>query len=274
VQRALLKDLTRAEGAEGLVHVVAGLSGHPMQFRPLARRLSGAWRMRGVLYPIWAGGDAHCPSVEALAGDMVPALADAAEPVILFGYSFGGTVAYAIACRLAQQGRRTAVVMLDSHVAELRRRAWRKQPLLLRGLRRARKGVRRVLRTLPREALLRLRGKGPLPGGWAPRDEPLRSFHFESLAASRRYVPPRSDVPIVMIRAVKPKGPAWLRRIWWPEKDHGWGDVAPVVAVLPCPATHLTIARHDHVDRLAPRAEEAFRIALRAARGQPRPPGG
>lgn len=264
MQRSLLKDLTRADPGAGRVHVIGGLAGHPLYFRPLARALSRSWRMRGLLYPIWAGGSPHCPSVEALAAEMAAALEDDGAPVILFGYSFGGTVAYAIAFRLARDGRRAAVVMLDSSVAELRRRAWRKRPPVVRLLLLMQRGLRNLVWKWPRSAVLVALGKGQRPGDRAPREEPLRSFHFESLAASRCYVPPRSDVPIVMIRAVPRRFPPWLRRVYWPEKDRGWSDVAPVVGVVPCIGTHKTVARPANVDALAPAANAAFEIAWQA----------
>ena len=248
MKRSLIKDLTKpAEGARP-VYFFGGLASHVLTYRPLARVIDDRWWLRGVLYPVYAGGDPNVASIEALASSMRTALDDAEDPIVLSGFSVGGTIAYQIAVHLTAQGRRAGVVMIDSQPAELRK-LWlqRRHPKVRRAIRLFRKA-----RNFLQKARQKQEDHDPkaLPEfTWTPEDPQVRIFQRENREAARIYLPPRSNVPVVMLKAVPPRIPRWIARICWPVRDNGWGLVAPVLGVLPVSAGHHTImARENHPD--------------------------
>ena len=240
MKRSLIKDLTKpAEGAFP-VYFIAGLAGHVLHYRPLARLLAERWLLRGILYPVYAGGSPRTASLEDLADQMRAALDDPQDPVVLAGYSVGGTIAYEIAVALRRQGRRAGVVMIDSQPRSLRRQLRKRRlPMVRRAIRLGRKVVQGWQGLMGRQA--HRDPDAPPEVKWTPEDPQVRIFQIESREAVRAYVPPGSDVPVVILKAVTPRVPLWLARIYWPGADNGWRFVAPVAAVLPVSATHHTI---------------------------------
>ena len=258
MKRSLIKDLTKpAEGARP-VYFIAGLAGHVLHYRPLARQLDRQFWVRGILFPVFAGDDVSIADVPDLAERMMEAFHEAPEPIVIVGYSIGGTVAYDMACRLAAQGRRVSVVMIDTSVRHLRMRMIAERSPLRRVEVATKRGVRRLLVT-PTVGLKNFATLGRFKRkAWRPELPEAQRFKDESWAASRSYVPPKSDVPIVMIRAVPPWQPDWTRTVYWPEADRGWGAVAPVIAVVPSPGTHVSIAEPKNFDALAAALNQAI----------------
>lgn len=238
--------------------MISGLGGHVLQFRPLAQALLPDWDITGVLYPIYAGGMNTCESIPDLAHQMHQALEDTDGPIVLIGYSLGGAIAYQIAVELHAKGKDVAVVCIDTAVRSLRRK---------RG--RFARGVRNLFYRTPRNVLASWRRSNrPMPQQssdqvWQPREDKLKVFVEESRIAMRGYVPPKSDAPVVLIRAEAHRDwRNWIDGPFWPSTTHGWAKVAPVAGVVSGPGDHLTIISQGNVDALAIAVDQALRIAF------------
>ncbi len=238
--------------------MISGLGGHALQFRPLANVLLPEWHLTGVLYPIYAGGENTCTSIAELSAPLRAALAPEEDPLVLIGYSFGGAVAYQIAVDLRAQGRQVAVICIDTSVRSLRRRPKR----LVRKL-------RNLFYKKPRKLLKKLRSsKHPqntknTPAGWQPEDENVRAFMEESRHAMRLYAPPRTDVPVVLIRAAAHYDwKQWLDGNFWPSPTHGWSRVAPIAGVVRGPGDHLSIIAPRNIRALGKAMDEALAKAF------------
>lgn len=249
LQRSLLKSLTKPTDAARPVFLIAGLGGHVLQFRPLARGVAPKWHLTGVHYPIFAGGSAHYPSIETLCAEMSKPLEKIEGPIVLLGYSIGGTVAYQIATDLRQQGKDVAVVMIDTTVRVLRRR---RGPVAL--------VLQKVFLTWPRRLFQIKPRKSTL--GRLHEEPDLRNFIDEKIAAMSDYHPPKSAVPVVLIRADSHrKWRRWINGPFWPSPTHGWSRVAPVVGVVRCPGNHLTIIEPQNLEVLITAVRKALEIA-------------
>lgn len=271
--RQALKDLTTpAEGATE-VYVLAGLAGHVLQFRPLAQKLHPRWHLRGILYPPFVSNDMACASIEELVDRMMPMLGDLPRDPVFLGYSIGGTIAFEMASRLTAEGHRPGIVMIDSNPRFLRQRSPPHEKFLLR----LTTGTRRLFLRWPRSVIWRLQSAVKLAGepqsrkqrfddgvpvpAWIAPEAPLMQFYRESWFASGRYQPKPAPVRVVMVRSVGPNDSAWLRRIYWPRKDHNWRLVADVVGVVPCVGNHVSIVDTGNLDTLS----EAVGCALQMA---------
>lgn len=256
LKRSLLKPLTKAPNEAPKLYIVPGLGGHPLQFRPIASQLLPNIDMVGVLYPPLAGDDTVVETVEELASRMVTAFDDLEGPVILCGHSFGGTVAYEMACQIRRQNRQVGVVLFDTAVGALRRKRGRMY-----------RGVRNIFVAWP----LKMIGISKPPSLKDDLPQNLHSIEFRTQcrAAARHYRPPSSDVPIVLIRARARGRYNWLWGRYWPSKDFGWSKVAPVLKVIFCPGNHVTIVHKDSQAGLLKAIESAFPVALEGAANLP-----
>ena len=227
-----------------------------LQFRPLAKALPPNWQMTGLLYPVFAGGPNNCTSITELAARMRAPLDACDGPIVIVGYSIGGTFAYQIATELRARGKEVAVVCIDTRLRTLLRK---------RG--RLARGFRNLLYRKPRRLLNRLRAwhrpaPPPLPD-WSPDDPDLKTFVTGCRESVRRYHPARSDVPVVMIRAQAHRDwRHWIDDKYWPSPTHGWSRVAPVAGIIPGPGDHLSIINPEHVDALAKSLDQALALAL------------
>ena len=232
-----------------MVFLMAGLLGDGPSLAAFRRRLAG--KVRFTLVPL-----CNLSEPAAMVGD-VPATARHAVaqiialqpegPLLLAGYSFGGSIALEAAAQLAEAGRRVAhVTVLDSAFGDAvlgrpslpwRRRwrrhaAWAVMPLLewdggrSRALALADRLAPRQAPRLRRFALRRLRTEARL--GWQPRslDVPML------LALSDEFAP-------VM-------GPAWAR-------------FYPHAAITHVPTTHFNLLKDDALEQVA----DAFEASLK-----------
>jgi len=258
--RSLLKPLTKPSDASQAVFMVAGLGGHVLRFRPLAKALRPRWHMTGLLYPFYVGGATSCPSIEELATRMRAPFDQIDSPIILVGYSIGGAFAYQIATDLRASGKDVAVVCIDTKLGRLLRKRGR----LLRGFRYLLYRKPRMLLNMVREMKWPAPNPRPAPV-WQPDDEDLQNFVQDCRRSVRRYRPPQSDVPVVLIRAqAHLQWRNWIDSPHWPLPDHGWAKVAPVAEVVPGPGDHLSIVYPEHLDDLAQSVDRALEIALRS----------
>ena len=259
---APVKDIAKADKDARSVYFVAGLAGHVLRYRPLARLLKSKWRMRGIHYPVFLDGSTEVPDIATLARQMRPAVDDGDDPVVIVGYSVGGVFAYEIARELRENGRRAIVVMIDTKPRRLVGERNRRRPPWKKFLLRYARGAQRVFITWPRAMLNVFKTKAKVGAQWVPDEAEVKAFYVESMRAARGYFPPKSDIPIVMIRAVPPILPAWLRGFYRIGRDHGWHLVAPVVGVVNSPGDHLTIAEPENAQMLAESLDKALEIAF------------
>lgn len=243
------KSLTKATEAARPAYLIAGFGGHVLEFRPLARAIADKWHLIGVHYPIFAGGSDNCSSIAALSSEMAAHFDDVEGPIVLIGYSIGGTFAYHIATLLRQDGKDVSVVLIDTTINALRAK---RGPFV--------RALQTVLLTWPRRLAGRPERKAaPL---WQPDEPRLRNFTEECRVAMIGYRPPDSDVPVVMIRAdVHRHWRRWLNGPFWPSRTHGWSRVAPVSGVVRCPGNHLTIIAPENLGALSKAADAALQLA-------------
>ncbi len=237
---SLLKPLAKDADGAPVIYIVPGLSGHALEFRPLARALAPRWALIGVLYPVFTGSDTRYERLQDLAKDMVRDFEDLPDPIILAGYSIGGTIAYEMACLLRSQQRKVALVMIDSSVRALRY------------------AIPRPIRRLRKYLLLRPRRFLGFSELARPRrvlkQESVRIFDVDQRQAVRDYQPTKSDVPVVMVRAIS--GLIW--RNYWQGRDYGWSRVATVTDSIKCRGNHNTIVRPQHLEDLSRALDKAF----------------
>jgi len=263
------RDIAKAAKGARTVYFFAGLAGHILRYRPLARLLNAKWRMHGVHYPVFAGGESDVDDIATLANQMAPALEAAEEPIVLAGYSIGGLVAYEIARKLRASGRQVAVVMIDTTTRRMLANLRRQRPMWQHIVLRLQLAFARIFVRWPTAALRRFRLAAPVKPSVLPDAAPAREFFYACQRAARTYLPPESDVPVIVIRAVSPLQPSWLPRVFWRGPDRGWGLVAEVLDVIPCPGDHLTIADPKNATALAKSLDQAFDIAFASLKGAP-----
>lgn len=246
--RSPLKSLASAPDGAVSAYIIPGLGGHPLQFRPLAAGLLPEIGLVGVLYPVLLGDDSPVTTIKELGTRMVTAFDHVESPIILCGHSFGGTIAYEIACQLRRKNHQVSVVLLDAAVGSLRRK---------RG--RIFRGVRNLFIAWP----LRLIGikKPPRLQANHPKDPRLVAFRAVCRAAARNFRPAESDIPIVLIRAEAKGRFNWVWNRYWPSRDFGWSKVAPVAKVIFCPGDHVSIVQKAHRADLVNAVAQAVAIA-------------
>lgn len=282
--RSRIKDLTsRRDGARS-VYLLPGVAGHPLHFRPLAKLLQHKWHIRALLYPPHFNGDISCASIDDLASRMLPAFDEIREDPVIMGYSLGGSLGFAMAAKLADQGARPTVVMIDSGLRALRGKP--RLNLTEKLIRRVNSGYRRLFRQWPGQVLRSLQRSigSPTPAkaipvamagqqtaddpdyvrppAWIKPGDPLLEFHRDCIRAVRAYHPAPAPVRIVMIRAVPDNRPAVLRRIYWPLKERGWHLVGNVIGIVPCRGSHVSIIKPDNRAALASAVDQALDIAF------------
>lgn len=110
-----LVELSRPAGAERVLLFAHPVGGSLLAYQPLVRRL-GAFRCLGLeasLSTLVEGGQAE--SIQDLARRYVDGFAGHCPQVdLVCGWSFGGALAWEIACLLTERGDRPKVVLLDS----------------------------------------------------------------------------------------------------------------------------------------------------------------
>ncbi|CAM2011294.1 non-ribosomal peptide synthetase [Acanthopleuribacter pedis] len=103
------------------LYFVHGLSGQSLNYLPLSRALRDRQPLYGFEPPGLARGEEPCFTVDALAETYVKTIQahHPAGPIQLGGWSLGGVIAQAVACKLTDKGRQvTRLFLVDSYLAE------------------------------------------------------------------------------------------------------------------------------------------------------------
>lgn len=169
-------------------------------------------------------------------------------PLLIGGFSLGGTIAYEMACQLQDAGREIALVVLMDTACPLWRPGWADAPSILRRtlanlpgwvrmqMRMLRPGrMRRRFRRFGRRLLGRGReADDVIDVDHFPADElPFVHAHF---AAEAAYEPRPRRLPV----AVLPAAVQGLRTLE-PDLSRGWSRVAEVRRVIAIPGMHSEI---------------------------------
>jgi amino acid adenylation domain-containing protein len=102
------------EGRQIPLFCFAGKGGNPIRFRQLASGLGADQPVYFLQSRGLSGMEAPLASIEEIAADFIKAIRQVAPrgPYRLLGSSFGGKVAYEVACQLMQAGEQVAFVMM------------------------------------------------------------------------------------------------------------------------------------------------------------------
>jgi len=193
-------------------------------------------------------------SIEELAAGYAAAIRERQPqgPYLLCGVSFGGAIAYEIGHQLRCSGETVGFVgLLDTVLPSARRRDWIRWGIYQARLLVRRDGIRGLWQ----------RGKAKLGRKW-------RSFAgesgsvanpttgFEMIEKRRRdyyrsaelaYRPPKSDNPVLLVRALKRSFDDFDLR----DATYGWGAVASTLEIIDVPGDHLGILEGAEVQTLA-----------------------
>ncbi|NLR76425.1 non-ribosomal peptide synthetase [Leeia aquatica] len=177
----------------------------------LAKALPESYGVYGIQSPGVEVGGAFLPTVEAMADtylEMLGGLTD--QPLILTGLSYGGLIAYQMACQLAQTGKRDVTVLL----------------LDTQGLAQAedRAAVETVSLDVFRSKLVKFNGM--YPGIDDQQIEQYFRIYNHHLLTMRDYVAPACPVRVVLVQAMGGKSRPELHEVrqYWLERvaAHDW----------------------------------------------------
>jgi thioesterase domain-containing protein len=196
-------------------------------------------------------------------------------PYHLGGWSLGGTVAFEMACQLAEAGQAVGLIALFdtgmSNVAppddptDLERAHFIVGMAQVHGLELS---LETILAMPPSEQVVyvarRLAETGRLPTGLLPYPiERVLELHQAHITAAARYQ--RRFVPgkVTLFRCSPAVDPLRGSK----EEDYGWGRLAAEVEVVACPGRHRNMLREPHVAVVAERLK-AFLDRARRRGGQ------
>ncbi len=248
--------------------------------RGLARAL-GAERPFYVLQPHGLDGRPLPPTIEAMADDRLAALGAVQPrgPYLLGGFCAGGAVVFEMARRLRARGERVdLVVLIDTHAANARFRAWsrfvntiapmvglspsqksalfRRGRTFLRGLRRAsRRGIHQAVLFVVKKPffVMNRAPEAAPPTSRAPLDARQKVWlHYHN--ALEDYVPARYAGRVVLFRSthLEQKTPG--------NRTAGWERVCDSFTVHEIAGDHRTCVT-THVDDLAAKVRAALDAA-------------
>ena len=187
------------------------------------------------------------------------------NPPVLVGYSFGGVVAWDMACRMAARGRAPAlVVLIDTHNPEVPPRAlglakrarvfWRQNGQLALGPRiaamlgRAIEGTKNHFRIRSEVRRAAADPTGDL------RPVRLRQLHETAML---EYQPPEYSGPVALLKAASAGDKFEL------PADYHWGARARgIFTILEVPGDHLGILEKENLPELAARLGRLLAISL------------
>jgi amino acid adenylation domain-containing protein len=233
----------KADGVGPPLFIVHGIYGSVMQFKDLAGRL----RTHRPIFALQAADlSARTPTIDEMAIAYLAAIREAqpAGPYALAGYSFGGVVAYAMACRLRGAGEVVDVLaMLETDLCE-RFLPWPERLVFALSL---------PVRAFGKISTVPL---ADLPGylSWRTRtraDARGNTAYRTNMEEWRRFRPPSFDGALSVFRV---RGPRF--RVCDPTPI--WKRAAAEVRVFDLEGEHATIMEPPFVDGLARQLEQCL----------------
>ena len=209
----------REQGAAPLF-LVHPAGGEILAYRELAARSVVERPIYGLRAPGLEEGEEILTTTEAMAERYLAAVREIRPtgPVLLGGWSLGGTVAWEMACRRAARGEESAVILLDTVAPELLS-GWSDEELHEQFARLARVDAASVADA-----------EGTLKRLWRVYEATVR--------AAETYAPPPFDGPVLLVRADG-------------DSDLGWGAHARRLEIVNVPgAIHQNLLEPPHVDRV------------------------
>lgn len=238
------------EGALPPLFLVHGLYGNVLCFRALAQALAPSQPVYALQAIGLTGEETPRDRVEDLAArylaELEAVLPDG--PILLAGYSFGGMVAWEMASRLLASGRDVGLVALVDAVSSMVHQSV--APFLHSVPIRVQRADGRGEEHFALDVFVSSPRGSTEPEAWALR--PISSdAHFAAVAraaltATRRYLPPRLDARVALLRA---RGGS--SRLAY-ELRYGWGSLVDgSFCVHDVPGDHATILSPPWVASLA-----------------------
>ncbi|WP_459546294.1 thioesterase domain-containing protein [Nocardia sp. X0981] len=256
---------------------IPGVNGIAYQFRTLAAALGPWWPFTALRAPGHDGAEPTLNTVEALAQRYLRDIRAAQPhgPYLLGGYSLGGLIAYEIACRLRAAGEEVGeVVLIDTYVplAGQSTPPWDERAALdeLAAMVRAAAGASGNELVLDPELPLEQRRDAVCQeltrsrGSGARRQlEFILRVYQANLEANIGYRPPRSDLPVTLLRAEGAFpivfGPERGPRVPLGDPTQGWDTVRTGrFRVVDVPGNHFTILSETRVGELADALREVL----------------
>jgi len=265
-----------AGGAPGVVRFASGgplpplfclpgRGGTVFCYRGLARRIGSDRAVFGLPLPGLSGGAAApIDRVEDMADEMIRRVETVAPegPVALMGYSFGGIVAYEMARRLSERGRRVEYLALVDATAPgairlkpLSRRASLKVRSFLHApwsqkvetLRSPLRVLSRLFRTAP--STLEAPGDADVPTRSGAATQAILRVREAASRARERYRPGRYAGRVCLMRC---DAPPELERFVVLDPLYGWGQLAQQgVDVYDVPGPHARVFHPSNLAALA-----------------------
>jgi amino acid adenylation domain-containing protein len=243
-----------------------GIRGTSLSFGALCAHVDPQRAGFAFHYPGVYGGETPLRRVEALAERALAGLRSiqARGPYHLCGYSFGGLVAYEMACRLRADGEDVSLLALF----DTRGPGFTPRPTVQRLLVHARRlratsdklGYVRDRALAAYERLARRRALRPANALAALLPTPaLRAVVAACLEAARLYRPAAYPGRLTVLRTPEPG-----LEFWYPDPQFGWGSLARAgVDVYDIPMHHDDILRPDNLAPVAQCLAQALAASAR-----------
>lgn len=238
--------------------LVSGAGGHVLPFGPMARALAPGRTCMGVLYPGLFAEERDPQSVEEYARRMLLDIeaCDPADPVLLFGYSFGGLVAFEIGRILQAKGRACGLVVVDCLLPHARRPRSRPVRAMLRALNALSLAYNGNGATAP--------ARQPSASSATHLAERLKLVGASANRAREQYRPGPCPIPTVLIRATERSSSS---RRFRTERELGWGGgLVELLSVVDFPGSHLELFKGHHVADFAAAVERSLQLVEHATR--------
>jgi amino acid adenylation domain-containing protein len=246
-------------GSRPPLFCIPGAGGHGFSFLALARRAEEGQAVYGLHFRGVEMPRAAHERVEEMAAAFLAEVrrVQPAGPYRFVGYSFGGLVAYEMACQLAAAGERTELLgLFDTFAPGARdvRPFHRRLPVHARKL--MDRGWRSALNYLRERATHRVRGNRTTtvttpdqPEDGSPLFEAIRRVRDACDRAYLIYRPRPYHGPVTLFRAIdRPAQYAFLND----PVTNGWSPLlAPGLTIHDVPGTHYTMLQEPNVGGIA-----------------------
>lgn len=264
--------VTLRPGGPGMpLFIVHGSDGSAHWFRNLAAELGPKRAVYGLEHPSLQTESGRVGGVTELARRYLKAVRSVQSegPYTLSGWSFGGLVAFEMACVLEREGQRASLLLLDTFApAFLPESSFGERAVLsFLGGRRARAELQELPQGAGDEELLSLALRADLLRSEGDEERLRRRWSLlkANLQAFPGYRPGSFSGPLTLVRARDHQDPILARMI---EQDPScqWRDHATgPLAIVDVPGDHLTMWDLPHARDLARLIEQALDASAQAA---------